>query len=160
MPPPWPRRRTTRGPSSEVKYLGLVSTTQAFAPVLAANGGGAFVNMLSVVSWVGAPTLATYSASKSAAWGYTNAARIELKRQGTQVVGVHVGPVDTDLAAGLVGDKIPPQAVATAALDAREAEAPEAVVDELTRGVKSALHDDDNLLYPALEEQFAAAATS
>jgi NAD(P)-dependent dehydrogenase (short-subunit alcohol dehydrogenase family) len=51
----------------EVNYLGLISMTQAFAPVLAANGGGAFVNMLSVVSWVGAPTLAAYSASKSAA---------------------------------------------------------------------------------------------
>lgn len=144
----------------EVNYLGLVSTTQAFAPVLAANGGGAFVNMLSVVSWVGAPTLATYSASKSAAWGFTNAARIELKLQGTQVVGVHVGPVDTDMGAGLQGDKIPPQTVATAALDALEAGEPEAVVDELTRGVKSALHDDQNLLYPALEEQFAAAAAS
>jgi NAD(P)-dependent dehydrogenase (short-subunit alcohol dehydrogenase family) len=142
----------------EVNYLGLVSTTQAFAPILAANGGGAFVNVLSVVSWVGAPTLATYSASKSAAWGFTNAARIELKRQGTGVVAVHVGPVDTDLAAGLEGDKIPPQAVAACALDALEQGEPEALVDELTRGVKSALHDDHNLLYPALEDQFAAAA--
>lgn len=68
--------------------------TQAFAPVLAANGGGAFVNVLSVVSWVGAPTLSTYAASKSAAWSHTNAARVELKRQGTQVVGVHVGFVE------------------------------------------------------------------
>jgi NAD(P)-dependent dehydrogenase (short-subunit alcohol dehydrogenase family) len=141
----------------EVNYFGLVSTTQAFAPVLAANGGGAFVNMLSVVSWVGAPTLATYAASKAAAWGFTNAARVELKRQGTQVVAVHVGPVDTDMGAGLEGDKLPPQTVAAAALDALEAGEPEAVVDELSRGVKSALHDDHNLLYPALEAQFAAA---
>lgn len=144
----------------EVNYLGLLSMTQAFAPILAANGGGAFVNMLSVVSWVGAPALATYSASKSAAWGFTNAARVQLKLQGTQVVGVHVGPVDTDLAAGLDGDKVPPQTVATSALDALEAGHPEAVVDELTRGVKSALHDDHNLLYPALEQEFAATAAS
>ena len=47
--------------------------------------------------------LATYSASKSAAWGYTNAARVELAGQGTQVVGVHVGYVDTDLTAELDG---------------------------------------------------------
>jgi short-subunit dehydrogenase len=67
----------------EVNYLGLVSMTQAFAPVLAANDGGAFLNILSVVSWVGMPNLATYSASKSAAWAFTNAARVELKRQGT-----------------------------------------------------------------------------
>jgi NAD(P)-dependent dehydrogenase (short-subunit alcohol dehydrogenase family) len=85
----------------EVNYLGLIATTQAFAPVLAANGGGAFVNVLSVGSWVASPALATYTASKSAAWNYTNSARVELKRQGTHVVGVHVGFVDTDLTAGL-----------------------------------------------------------
>ena len=67
----------------EVNYLPLLATTQAFAPILAANGGGAFVNMLSVASWVGMPTLATYSASKSAAWSFTNSARVELKHQGT-----------------------------------------------------------------------------
>ena len=105
----------------EVNYLPLLATTQAFAPVLAANGGGAFVNVLSVASWIGEPTLATYSASKSAAWSFTNSARVELKRQGTQVVGVHVGFVDTDLTAGLDTDKIPPAAVADAALDALEA---------------------------------------
>jgi NAD(P)-dependent dehydrogenase (short-subunit alcohol dehydrogenase family) len=141
----------------EVNYLGLVSTTQAFAPVLAANGGGAFVNVLSVVSWVGAPNLATYAASKSAAWSFTNAARVQLKPQGTQVVAVHSGYVDTDLAAGLDGEKIPPQAVATSALDALETGRSEAIVDEVSRGVKSALHDDQNLLYPAIEQQFAAA---
>ena len=116
--------------------------------------------MLSVVSWVGFPNLATYSASKSAAWGFTNAARVQLKLQGTQVVAVHVGFVDTDLAAGIEGDKIPPQTVATAALDALEAGHSEAVVDDFSRGVKSALHDDHNLLYPAIEERFAAAAAS
>lgn len=140
----------------ETNYLGLVSMTQAFAPVLAANGGGAFVNMLSVVSWVGMPHLATYSASKSAAWGYTNAARIQLAGQGTEVVGVHVGYVDTDLTAGLTGDKVPPQQVATAALDALAAGAPEALVDDLARTLKASLSDDQNLIYPDLRERFAA----
>jgi NAD(P)-dependent dehydrogenase (short-subunit alcohol dehydrogenase family) len=82
--------------------------------------------VLSVVSWVGLPLLATYSASKAAAWSFTNAARIELKRQGTQVVGVHVGFVDTDRTAGLEIDKIPPASVANSALDALEAGAVEA----------------------------------
>jgi short-subunit dehydrogenase len=67
----------------ETKYLSLVSVTQAFAPVLERNGGGAFINFLSVVSWVAIPLLSTYSASKAAAWSFTNAARVELKRQGT-----------------------------------------------------------------------------
>lgn len=142
----------------ETNYLGLISTTQAFAPVLAANGGGAFVNVLSVASWIGLPSLATYSASKSAAWGYTNAARVELARQGTQVVGVHVGFVDTDLTAGLDVDKIAPETVAAAALDALQDGRSEAVVDEFSRTVKSALHDDLGLLYPGIAEQFNATA--
>jgi short-subunit dehydrogenase len=134
--------------------------TQAFAPVLAANDGGAFVNVLSVVSWVAVPTLATYSASKSAAWGFTNAARVELKRQGTEVVAVHVGFVDTDLTAGLDVDKIAPQAVATSALDALEHGQSEAIVDDFSASIKAGLHDDLNLIYPAIEAQFNAAAVS
>jgi NAD(P)-dependent dehydrogenase (short-subunit alcohol dehydrogenase family) len=140
----------------EVNYLALVSTTQAFAPVLAANGGGAFVNVLSALSWVAVPTAPTYSASKAAAWAWTNAARIELARQGTQVVGVHVGYVDTDLTAGLDVDKIAPERVATSALDALEAGEPEAIVDDFSRAVKSALHDDHNLIYPGIAEGYNA----
>jgi len=139
----------------ETNYLGLVASTQAFAPVLAANGGGAFLNVLSVVSWAAAPNLATYSASKSAAWSFTNAARIQLKAQGTQVVGVHVGYVDTDLTTGIEADKVAPQQVASSALDALEAGESEALVDDLSRFVKSSLHDDLGLIYPGIEAQFA-----
>jgi NAD(P)-dependent dehydrogenase (short-subunit alcohol dehydrogenase family) len=144
----------------EVNYLGLISTTQAFAPTVAANGGGAFVNVLSVASWVGTPILATYAASKSAAWGWTNAARVELKRQGTQVLGVHVGFVDTDLTAGLDVDKVAPATVATSVIDALEAGESEVLVDDFSRSVKAALHDDLNLIYPGIEEQFNAAAAA
>lgn len=131
----------------DVNFLGLISMTQAFAPTLKANGGGALVNVLSVVSWVASPPLSTYSASKAAAWSYTNSARVHLKSQGTHVVGVHVGPVDTDLGAGLDGDKLAPAIVANAALDAVTANEPEAVVDELSRQVKAALSNDQQLLY-------------
>lgn len=141
----------------ETNYLGLISTTQAFAPVLAGNGGGAFVNMLSVVSWVGVPHLPTYAASKSAEWSYTNSARIELKRQGTQVVGVHVGYVDTDLAASVEDDKVAPELVAKSVLDGLEAGASEVLVDEFSRNIKSALSDDLGLIYPQIEAQFNAA---
>ena len=135
----------------ETNYLGLVSTMQAFAPTLAANGGGAFINMLSVTSWIGVSALATYSASKSAAWGYTNAARSTLHAQGTQVVAVHAGFVDTDSTAWVDVEKVAPATVATSALDALEAGAPEALADERTRGVKASLHDDLALLYPELQ---------
>jgi NAD(P)-dependent dehydrogenase (short-subunit alcohol dehydrogenase family) len=140
----------------EVNYLGLISTTQAFAPVLAANGGGAFVNMLSFTSWVSVPIIATYSASKSAAWSFTNAARIQLKRQGTEVVGVHVGFVDTDMTAGVELDKVAPRLVASAALDALQEGRSEAVVDEFSRSVKAAVPDDQNMLYPGIEKDFNA----
>ena len=79
--------RSTPRVELETNYLGLVSMTQAFAPVLERNGGGAFINVLSVYSWVATPLL-SYSASKAAAWGFTNAARIELQRHGTHVVGI------------------------------------------------------------------------
>jgi NAD(P)-dependent dehydrogenase (short-subunit alcohol dehydrogenase family) len=142
----------------ETNYLGLVSVTEAFAPVLAATGGGAFVNLLSVVSWVAMPHLATYSASKAAAWSYSNAARTQLATQGTEVVGVHVGYVDTDLTAGLEGDKIAAPLVAASALDALAAGAPEALVDEFSRTIKAGLADDQNLIYPSIREQFAGVA--
>ena len=116
--------------------------------------------MLSVASWVGMPSLATYSASKSAAWSFTNSARVELKRQGTQVVGVHVGFVDTDLTARLDTDKIPPATVADSALDALEAGASEAIVDELSRTIKAGLHDDQVLVYPGIAAQFEAAQSA
>ena len=138
----------------ETNYLSLVSMTQAFAPVLERNGGGAFVNVLSVLSWVAMPLLSTYSASKAAAWSFTNAARIELRRQGTHVVGVHAGPVDTDMTAAIDLEKIPPTIVAASALDALEADEPEAVVDDYSRAVKAGLSDDQRTLYPEIERQF------
>jgi short-subunit dehydrogenase len=137
-------------------YLSLVSITQAFAPVLERNGGGAFINVLSVFSWVATPLLTTYSASKAAAWSFTNAARIELRRQGTQVVGVHAGPVDTDMAAAFDLEKIPPATVAASALDALEADEPEAVADDYSRAIKAGLSDDQDTLYPQIEREFQA----
>ena len=98
----------------------------------------------------------TLPITKSAAWNFTNAARVELKRQGTQVVGVHVGYVDTDLTATLDVDKVAPAAVAAAALDAVEAGEPEAVVDDVSRQVKAGLSDDQRILYPQIEREFEA----
>ena len=144
----------------ELNYLSLISMTEAFAPVLATNDGGAFVNMLSIVSWLASPQLATYSASKAAAWSYSNAARVQLKTQGTELVGVHVGYVDTDLIASFDVEKIAPSAVAIAGLDGLEAGEPEVLVDEQTREVKAGLSDDHRLIYPGVEEQFAAASAA
>ena len=68
----------------EVNYFGTLSMCRAFAPVLAANGGGAIVNMLSVTSFYTNLIDASYGASKAAEWSLTNGVRLELHHQGTR----------------------------------------------------------------------------
>jgi NAD(P)-dependent dehydrogenase (short-subunit alcohol dehydrogenase family) len=123
----------------ETNTLGPLQVTRAFAPILEANGGGAVVNVLSVLSWVTFPSTSGYSASKAAAWSLTNASRGELRAQGTQVVGVHVGYLDTDMAAHVDGPKTDPADLARQVLDAVQAGEDEVLGDDLSRGVKAAL---------------------
>jgi NAD(P)-dependent dehydrogenase (short-subunit alcohol dehydrogenase family) len=123
----------------ETNYLGPLAVSAAFAPVLAKNGGGAILNILSVLSWVASARSTTYSASKAAAWALTNGIRQELAAQKTQVVGLHVGFVDTDLVRHLPVPKVAPAEVARIGLDAVESGITEVLVDELSRGVKSGL---------------------
>jgi NAD(P)-dependent dehydrogenase (short-subunit alcohol dehydrogenase family) len=140
----------------ETNYFGTLAMCRAFAPVLAANGGGAIVNMLSVVSWFTNPVNGTYSASKAAAWAMTNGIRIELARQGTLVVGVHSGFIETDMAAGIDAPKISPEEVARQAFDAVEARQVEVLADERTRRVKASLALDHELIYPAVQAAWDA----
>ncbi len=101
----------------EVNVFGMLAMARAFAPILARNGGGAIVNMLSVVSWHIYPFNATYGASKHAALAVTDALRVQLKAQGTRVVGVYAGFLDTDMAARVDGPKTAPLHVALRMLD-------------------------------------------
>jgi NAD(P)-dependent dehydrogenase (short-subunit alcohol dehydrogenase family) len=134
----------------ETNYVGTLRMCRAFAPVLAANGGGALVNILSIVSWFANPQNSSYCASKSAAWSLTNAARIELRHQGTLVTGVFAGVIDTEMGAAFPDlPKISAQSVVDQALDGIEAGAEEVLCDERTRSVKAALPDDLTAIYPA-----------
>jgi NAD(P)-dependent dehydrogenase (short-subunit alcohol dehydrogenase family) len=121
---------------------------RAFAPVLAANGGGAIVNMLSVTSFYTNLIDASYGASKAAEWSLTNGVRLELHRQGTLVVAVHASFVDTDMAALTNAPKDSPESVARQAFDAVEAGQTEVLADERTRTVKAQLSRDQELIYP------------
>lgn len=123
----------------DTNVFGLWALTQAFAPVLKANGGGAVLNVLSVLSWVTLPGTAPYSASKAAAWALSNGLRGELKAQGTQVTSLHVGYMDTDMTRGLDAPKAAPADVARLALQGVEAGAVEVLADELSRQVKAGL---------------------
>ena len=123
----------------EANFFGPLRMSRAFAPVLARNGGGAIVNVLSVASWINRPLLGIYGATKSAAWGLTNSLRHELRGQGTQVLALHMGFVDTDLTRGIDAPKSTPEAIVERALDALEAGAEEALADEMTQQVKRGL---------------------
>jgi NAD(P)-dependent dehydrogenase (short-subunit alcohol dehydrogenase family) len=123
----------------ETNFFGILHVSRAFAPVLARNGGGALLNVLSIVSWVSSSVIGNYAASKSAAWGLTNALRLQLRDQKTQVLGLHMGFVDTDLTKGFDLPKSPPEVIVAAALDGLEAGKEEVLADELTRTVKPGL---------------------
>lgn len=123
----------------DTNFFGLLNMAQAFAPVLRANGGGAMVNILSALSWINAPAIGGYCVSKAAAWGLTNALRNELRGQGTLVVGLHAGFIDTDMARGFPGAKVSPESVAAQALDAVQAGLEEVITDVPARGARSAL---------------------
>ncbi len=104
----------------ETNYFGTLAMCQAFAPVLARNGGGALVNMCSIVSFVNQPAIGSFCATKAALWSMTNGIRIELRSQSTLVVGVHAGFIDTRQAAGFDGPKHAPADIAALVLDAVE----------------------------------------
>src|SRR5215471_3367882 len=113
----------------EVNYFGTLRMCRAFAPVLAAAGGGAIVNMLSITSFFTNPFNASYGASKAAEWSLTNA------------------------------PKISPESVAMQAFDAVEAGQIEVLADERSRDVKASLSRDHELIYPPIQEFWDAAVT-
>jgi NAD(P)-dependent dehydrogenase (short-subunit alcohol dehydrogenase family) len=123
----------------ETNFYGTILVSQAFAPILAKNGGGAIINVLSDASWLARPILAAYSASKSAVWTFTNALRIELRNQKTLVLGLHASFMDTDMTQGFEMKKISPRQVAEAGLIGIESNKEEVLADAFTREVKRSL---------------------
>ncbi|MET8650403.1 MULTISPECIES: SDR family oxidoreductase [Nocardia] len=121
----------------DVNVFGPLRVTRAFAPILAANGGGALVNMHSVLSWLAGS--GAYGVSKAAAWSLTNSLRLELAAQHTQVLGVHAGFIDTDMVSAIDRPKAAPSDIATRILDGLQAGQTEVLADEVTVTVKAAL---------------------
>ena len=142
----------------ETNYLGTLAMCRAFAPVLARGGGGAIVNLLSVTSFFTNPENGSYGASKAAEWSLTNGVRIELAHQGTLVVGVHAGFIDTEMVTELARGlpKLDPLVVVRQVFDAVEAGQIEVLADQRTERVKSLLPDDHEKIYPAVQERWDA----
>lgn len=134
----------------ETHVLGTLAMSRAFAPALGRNGGGTIVNVLSVLSWLSIPRSAGYAAAKSAEWSITNALRVALAEQGTQVTALHVSYLATEMAAAVTGPKADPAVVARATLDGVAAGADEVIADDITQQVRDALSAGTEVLYPQL----------
>jgi NAD(P)-dependent dehydrogenase (short-subunit alcohol dehydrogenase family) len=134
----------------ETHYFGTLRATRAFAPIIAANGGGAILNVLSVLSWTHPAAAGAYGGAKAAAWAQTDAVRLELAPKGIGVTALHVGYMDTDMAAHIDAPKSSPAAIASAALDAVEARAYEILADDLSKHVKATLSAGVDVQYPQL----------
>ncbi|MGO1117954.1 SDR family oxidoreductase [Rhodovibrionaceae bacterium A322] len=126
----------------ETNYFGSFNMIRAYAPVLARQGGGAIINMASIASHVNFPALGSYSASKAAVHSLTQGVRAELAAQGTQVVGVYPGPVDTDMAASFPMDKTAPSAVVAAVFSALEAGEEDIYPDPMAQDLQKSMLAD------------------
>jgi NAD(P)-dependent dehydrogenase (short-subunit alcohol dehydrogenase family) len=121
----------------ETNYFGALRVAQAFAPILAEHGGGALVNISSVLSWVGG--FGGYGDSKAAIWSLSNSLRVELEKQGTLVTSAHLGYTETEMTAQFDVPKNDPRDVARQIAQAVEDGNAEVLADDMTRHFKAAL---------------------
>ena len=132
----------------ETNFLGPLFLARAFAPILSATPGSAIIDIHSGLSWYAVAGI--YSATKAALWSATNSLRIELAPAGVHVVGVHVGYVDTAMAANVTDPKLDPAVLVTKVLDATEAGEYEVLADDTSVQLKAALSAPLEALYPQL----------
>jgi len=130
----------------EVNFFGVLSMCRNFAPVLADNGGGAIVNVLSAGGILAVPNMGGYSPSKFASRALTTCVRAELAEQNTQVSCLIVGSVDTRMAAHVEGGKEPPETIARAGIRAIEKNIPEMDTDPFAINIRAAKARDPALL--------------
>lgn len=130
----------------ETNFLGPLFLTRAFAPILTGQSNAAIINIHSALSWYAGAGI--YSASKAALWSATNSMRMELAPAGVHVVGVHVGWVDTPMAAHSNDPKTDPADLVRLVYDALEAGEFEVLADDTSVALKAALSGPIEALYP------------
>jgi NAD(P)-dependent dehydrogenase (short-subunit alcohol dehydrogenase family) len=133
-------------------FWGTLSMTRAFAPILADNGGGAILNVLSIGSFQVFPGNGAYAVAKAAEWQLTNSTRLELAAQGTQVLGLHLSATDTDMLAEVDMPKNDPAEVIRQALDGLESGLDEVLADADTRAVKALLAQSPKDMYAGITQ--------
>jgi NAD(P)-dependent dehydrogenase (short-subunit alcohol dehydrogenase family) len=136
----------------DTHFWGTLSMTRAFAPILAGNGGGAILNVLSVGSFQVFPGNGAYAVAKAAQWQLTNSTRLELAAQGTRVLGLHLSATDTDMLAGADMPKNDPAEVIRQALDGLESGLDEVLADADTRAVKALLARPPSDMYAGITQ--------
>lgn len=132
----------------ETNFLGPLFLARAFAPVLSAKDESVIIDVHSALSWYAVAGI--YSATKAALWSATNSLRLELAPEGVHVVGVHVGYVDTPMAAHTTDPKIDPADLVRTVFDAVEAGEYEVLADETSVRLKAALSAPLDAVYPQL----------
>ena len=132
----------------DTNLLGPLNLARAFAPTLTRADAAAIVDIHSALSWYAVAGI--YSATKAALWSVTNSLRLELQPAGVQVLGVHVGYVDTAMAAHTTGPKLDPADLVGQVLDGLAAGAHEVLADDTSRGLKAALGAPLDAVYPQL----------
>lgn len=140
----------------DTHFWGTLDVIREFSPLLAGNGGGAIVNVLSALSWFAAPSTGAYSAAKAAEWNMTNGVRLELAGQGTRVQGVLLGAADTDITTDYDGPKIDPREVPRLSLDGLATGSIEVIVDDWTSMVKTSLAGDPATFYAEITKLLGA----
>jgi NAD(P)-dependent dehydrogenase (short-subunit alcohol dehydrogenase family) len=133
----------------DTHLFGTLSVVRAFAPILAAGGGGAILNVLSRMSWLSYDGANSYGVAKAAQWSLTNGIRLELAEQGTLVSGVFLSSTNTDMMVGWDIPKNDPADVVRLALDGIEAGLMEIIADQETAQAKAALSVDPAIAYAA-----------
>lgn len=123
----------------EINLYGILTVSRSFAPVLKANRGGALVNMLSALSWL-CPSNSPYSVTKAAAWALTNGLRNELRDQGTLVMAVHAGYIDTDMTTAINAPKARPEHIAANVIEGLLADSEEVLADDQSKRAKLGLN--------------------
>tara|TARA_R110002126_G_scaffold282327_1_gene430665 strand:- start:11387 stop:12097 length:711 start_codon:yes stop_codon:yes gene_type:complete len=135
-----------------VNFHGKRAMVAAFAPAIEENGGGAIVNLLTLIALASMPGFGVYNASKAAAWSMTQSIRADLGKKGIAVHGVFPGAVDTDMLAGVEMDKTKPEDVANAIVEGVEAGEEDIFPDPMSTAVYGQWKVD----HKAVEHQFSA----
>ncbi|TDL63467.1 SDR family NAD(P)-dependent oxidoreductase [Rhodococcus qingshengii] len=131
-------------------FFGTLSMVRTFAPILANNGGGTILNILSALSWVSSGTVGAYTAAKAAEWALTNDLRLNLYSQNVRVAGLHVGFMETDMTSSLEVPKSNPEDIAKIAVDGLESDSFEIVADDVSRKIQRVFAGGVSAIYPHL----------